>query len=86
MRYELSDGEWATIRPRLPNKPRGVPRVDDRRVGGPIAPCSSRPASTWRTTGVDRGPDASPAGRSESPVRRRGSGVPRDSGASVDES
>jgi transposase len=24
MRYELSDGEWATIRPMLPNKARGV--------------------------------------------------------------
>lgn len=27
MRYELSDSEWATIRPMLPNKARGVPRV-----------------------------------------------------------
>src|SRR5215470_5210766 len=32
MRYELSDHEWATIRPMLPNKTRGVPRVNDRRV------------------------------------------------------
>ncbi|MBR0706291.1 MULTISPECIES: IS5 family transposase [Bradyrhizobium] len=32
MRYELTDGEWAAIRPMLPNKPRGVPRVNDRRV------------------------------------------------------
>ena len=32
MRYEFSDGEWATIRPMLPNKARGVPRVDDRRI------------------------------------------------------
>ena len=32
MRYELSDYEWSLIRPMLPNKPRGVPRVDDRRV------------------------------------------------------
>jgi transposase len=32
MRYELTDYEWAAIRPFLPNKPRGVPRVDDRRV------------------------------------------------------
>ena len=32
MRYELTDNEWAAIRPMLPNKPRGVPRVDDRRV------------------------------------------------------
>jgi transposase len=32
MRYELADFEWATIKPMLPNKPRGVPRVNDRRV------------------------------------------------------
>src|SRR4249919_513655 len=32
MRYELTDHEWAAIRPLLPNKPRGVPRVNDRRV------------------------------------------------------
>ena len=25
MRYELSDHEWAAIKPMLPNKPRGVP-------------------------------------------------------------
>lgn len=31
-RYELTDGEWSIIEPLLPNKPRGVPRVDDRRV------------------------------------------------------
>jgi transposase len=32
MGYELSDNEWTTIGPMLPNKARGVPRVDDRRV------------------------------------------------------
>lgn len=32
MRYELTDKEWAAITPMLPNKPRGVPRVNDRRV------------------------------------------------------
>jgi transposase len=32
MRYELTDRESAAIRPMLPNKPRGVPRVNDRRV------------------------------------------------------
>ena len=45
MRYELSDNEWATIKPMLPNNARGVPRVDDgvsnkikqcRRAGVPI--------------------------------------------------
>jgi transposase len=32
MRYELTDHEWMAIKPMLPNKPRGVPRVNDRRV------------------------------------------------------
>jgi transposase len=32
MRYELPDYEGARLRPLLPNKPRGVPLVDDRRV------------------------------------------------------
>ncbi len=31
-RYELTDHEWSIISSLLPNKPRGVPRVDDRRV------------------------------------------------------
>ena len=31
-RYELSDFEWSVILPLLPNKTRGKPRVDDRRV------------------------------------------------------
>jgi transposase len=31
-RHELSDEEWAIIPPLLLNRPRGVPRVDDRRV------------------------------------------------------
>ncbi len=31
-RYELTDFELSIIQPLLPNKPRGVPRVDDRKV------------------------------------------------------
>ncbi len=31
-RLDLTDAEWAIISPLLPDKPRGVPRVDDRRV------------------------------------------------------
>ncbi len=31
-RYDMSEFEWRVIQPLLPNKPRGVPRVDDRRV------------------------------------------------------
>ena len=32
MRHALSDAEWRLVCPILPGKPRGVPRVDDRRV------------------------------------------------------
>jgi hypothetical protein len=52
MRYELTDLEWSAIKPFLPNKPRGVPGVNDRRVlssgscdPGPMA----RPASGVRS-------------------------------------
>jgi transposase len=31
-RYELTEFECKVVQPLLPNKPRGVPRVDDRRV------------------------------------------------------
>ena len=31
-RYEITDFEWSVIAPLLPNKPRGVPRADDRKV------------------------------------------------------
>ncbi len=31
-RYELTDFEWSIIKPLLPNKPRGVPRADLRKV------------------------------------------------------
>ncbi|MEP7457501.1 IS5 family transposase [Phyllobacterium sp. SB3] len=31
-RFDLTDFEWGIIEPLLPNKPRGVPRVDDRRI------------------------------------------------------
>ena len=32
MRYELADHEWIAIKPMLPNKPRGVPLVNDPRL------------------------------------------------------
>ena len=46
-RFELSDGEWALIRPLLPNKPRGVARVNDRRVLNGIF-YVLRTGSPWR--------------------------------------
>ena len=62
MRYELTDYEWAAIRPMLPNKARGVPRVDDRRVLNGIC-WVLRSGAPWRdlpdcygpcTTGYNR--------------------------------
>ncbi len=32
MRHEPADYNWRAIKPKLPNKPRGIPRVDDRRI------------------------------------------------------
>ena len=54
MRYELSDKEWSIIRPMLPTKPRGVPRVDDRRVLNGIFWCCDRalPGGTFQPSMV----------------------------------
>ena len=38
MRYEFTDDERAAIKPMPPNKPRGVPRVNDRRAGNAGTP------------------------------------------------
>jgi transposase len=55
MRYELTDHEWTTIRPMLPNKPRGVPRVNDRRVLNGIF-WVLRSGAPWRDLPDDFGP------------------------------
>ncbi len=46
-RYDLTDFEWRVIAPLLPNRPRGVPRVDDRRVLSGIL-WVLRTGSPWR--------------------------------------
>ena len=46
-RFDLSDAEWSMIASLLPNKPRGVPRVDDRRVVNGIF-WVLRTGSPWR--------------------------------------
>ena len=63
MRYELTDGEWGVIKPMLPNKPRGVPRVDDRLTLNGIfwvlqsgAPCTTRTGSGRLLLSAARGP------------------------------
>jgi transposase len=55
MRYELTDFEWAAIRQLLPNKPRGNPRVDDRRVLNGIFSVL-RSGAPWRDLPETYGP------------------------------
>ena len=55
MRYELTDFEWAAIKPFLPNKPRGVPRVNDRRVLNGIF-WILRSGAPWRDLPLSFGP------------------------------
>lgn len=54
-RYDLSETEWRLIEPLLPNKPRGVPRVDDRRVINGIFHVL-RTGSPWRDPPARYGP------------------------------
>ncbi len=55
MSYELTDAEWTAIKPMLPNKPRGVPRVNDRRVLNSIF-WVLRSGAPWRDLPVAFGP------------------------------
>ena len=54
-RYDLSEGEWRLIEPLLPDKPRGVARVDDRRVINGIF-YALRTGSPWRDLPERYGP------------------------------
>jgi transposase len=55
MRYQLSDYEWTAIRPMLPNKPRGVRRVNDRGVLNGIF-WVLRSGAPWRDLPGNYGP------------------------------
>jgi transposase len=55
MRYDLSDCEWNVIRPMLPNKARGIPRVDDRRILNGIF-WVLRSGAPWRDMPESYGP------------------------------
>jgi len=54
-RYDLSEAEWRLIEPLLPDKPRGVRRVDDRRVLNGIF-YVLRTGSPWRDLPERYGP------------------------------
>ena len=54
-RFDLTDFEWGLIQPLIPNKPRGVARVDDRRVLNGIF-WVLRTGSPWRDLPERYGP------------------------------
>jgi len=54
-RFDLSDAEWRLIKPLLPNKPRGVARVNDRQVLNGIF-YVLRTGSPWRDLPERYGP------------------------------
>ena len=70
-RHELTDFEWKIIEPLLPNKPRGVPRVNDRRVLNGIL-WRFRTGSPWRDIPERYGPSTTGYNRF---VRWREAGV-----------
>ena len=70
-RYDLSETEWRLIAPLLPNKPRGVGRVDDRRVLNGIF-YVLRTGSPWRDLPERYGPVGTVSSRF---YRWRASGV-----------
>ena len=78
-RYYLTDFELNAIKPHLPNKPRGVPRVDDRRVLNGIFWCL-RSGAPW----ADMPPRYGPAHHDLQPLQplaegwRLGSAYGRD--------
>ena len=53
--FWLSDEQWGRLAPLLPNKPRGEPRVDDRRVISGII-FVIRNGLRWRDAPRDYGP------------------------------
>lgn len=53
--FWFSDEQWARIEPLLPNKPRGVPRVDDRKVLSGIVQVLKSGCS-WRHAPPEYGP------------------------------
>ncbi len=54
-RFDLTDLAWEAIRPHLPNKSRGVPRVDDRRMLNGIFWCL-RSGAPWADMPARHGP------------------------------
>lgn len=73
-RHQLTEYEWQVIEPLLPNKPRGVPRVDERRVLNGIF-WVLRSGSPWRDLPERYGPYTTPVTTGSFGGGRRVSGI-----------
>jgi transposase len=69
MRYELSDYGWTAVKPTLPNKPRSVRRVNDRRVLNGIF-WVLRSGAPWRDLPENHGPHTTRHGNDDGIVVR----------------
>jgi transposase len=67
-RCELTEFEWKVIQPLLPNRPRGEPCVDDRRVLNGIF-YILRSGSPWADVSERYGPPPTVFNRYSSPLR-----------------
>ncbi len=72
-RFDLTDFEWSVIQPLLPNKPRGVARVDDRRVLNGIF-WRLRTGAPWADIPARYGPHTTCVNRFESVPQRHATG------------
>jgi len=61
-RHDLTDFEWRVIEPLMPNRPRGVPHVDDRRALNGIF-WVLRSGAPWRDLPERYGPRTTSVGR-----------------------
>jgi transposase len=68
--YDLTDFEWRVIQPLLPNKPRGVPRIDDRRVLNGIFRVL-RSGAPWRDLPERYGPRTTCYNRTQHPAQEQ---------------
>jgi putative transposase len=67
--FDLTDFEWSVIQPLLPNKSRGIPQVDDRRVLNGIF-WRLRTGAPWADIPARYGPHTTCVNRHRKPLKQ----------------